>query len=312
MIDIGGRLELLVDDFLIDRTAGVSLQLHKPTPREIVLEHREPCVQDDRARTLERIVICLTFTCLISAMTPAGRSSAGNLSAKGFDRSGSDERAIAIADAVMARMGGWKNWDQTRYITWKFFGRRRHVWDKWTGRLRFEEDDRVTLMNIHTRKGRVWRGGVEITEPDSLKRYLDRGYRAWINDSYWLVMPYKLKDPGVTLEYNGESRMENGRAAHVLTLTFTEVGVTPENRYDVYVDKEGMRVSEWAFYRNASDPKPKFRTPWADWKRYGKILLSADRGHRRHTDLAVFDDLPSSVFDNPEPVDIMKLEGRAR
>ncbi len=91
---------------------------------------------------------------------------------------------------LMEKMGGWKNWDQTRYITWKFFGRRLHVWDKWTGNIRFENKDIVVLMNIHNQEGRVWRAGVKMTEPDSLKKYLRRGYRAWINDSYWLVMPY--------------------------------------------------------------------------------------------------------------------------
>ena len=181
------------------------------------------------------------------------------------------------------------------------------MWDKWTGAIRFEEKDRVTLMNIHARKGRVWHNGQEVTEPDSLQKYLDRGYRAWINDSYWLVMPYKLKDSGVTLKYKGEGMMKNDRAAHVLILTFRDVGVTPENKYDVYVDKERMQVEEWAFYRNASDPKPQFHTPWADWKRCGKIMLSAGRGKRRHTDVAVFEDLSSSVFDNPGPVNIMEL-----
>ena len=39
MIEIESRLELLVDDFLIDRTAGISRPLHRPTPREVVLEH---------------------------------------------------------------------------------------------------------------------------------------------------------------------------------------------------------------------------------------------------------------------------------
>ena len=42
MIDIGSRLELLVDDFLIDQRAGVSQQLHRPTAREVALEHQEP------------------------------------------------------------------------------------------------------------------------------------------------------------------------------------------------------------------------------------------------------------------------------
>ena len=37
MIDIGDRLELFVDDFLIDRTAGVEVRLHNPVAREVAL-----------------------------------------------------------------------------------------------------------------------------------------------------------------------------------------------------------------------------------------------------------------------------------
>ncbi|MBI3462852.1 MAG: hypothetical protein HY000_07295 [Planctomycetes bacterium] len=39
---IGGRLELFVDDWLIDRSEGVGLVLHKPIPREIVLQIDQP------------------------------------------------------------------------------------------------------------------------------------------------------------------------------------------------------------------------------------------------------------------------------
>ena len=234
-----------------------------------------------------------------------------NPPAAGFNLAESDARAIEIADAVMEKMGGHKNWDQTRYITWRFFGRRLHVWDKWTGTIRFEEKEVLLLMNIHTQKGRVWRGGVEMTQLDSLEKYLRRGYRAWINDSYWLVMPYKLKDSGLTLKYKGEGKMENGRDAYVLTLTFEHVGVTPQNKYDVYVGQETMLVEEWAFYPNASDPEPRFKTPWSNWQRHGKILLSAHRGKRKHTDVAVFDTLPASVFESPEPVDMMAFERAA-
>ncbi len=233
---------------------------------------------------------------------------AGNSPADGFDSAGSDPEAIEIADAVMKKMGGRGNWDRTRYLTWRFFGRRLHVWDRWTGDVRFEEADRITLMNVHSRTGRVWKASVEVTEPDSLKKYLNKGYRAWINDSYWLVMPYKLKDSGVTLTYAGETKMESGRDAYVLTLTFEDVGVTPQNKYDVFVDKERMLVEQWAFYRNASDEKPRFVGPWTGWEPHGRILLSAGRGTRAHTDVAVFDDLPRAVFENPHPVDMMAFD----
>ena len=35
-INVGSRLELMIDDYLIDKTDGVKLRLHHPTPRELV------------------------------------------------------------------------------------------------------------------------------------------------------------------------------------------------------------------------------------------------------------------------------------
>ena len=40
--DIGSRLELFVDDYLIDRMSGAALALHKPTPREVAIVHDQP------------------------------------------------------------------------------------------------------------------------------------------------------------------------------------------------------------------------------------------------------------------------------
>ena len=42
-INIGSRLELLVDDYLIDKLAGgAELRLHHPTARQVVLVHDAP------------------------------------------------------------------------------------------------------------------------------------------------------------------------------------------------------------------------------------------------------------------------------
>ncbi len=138
---------------------------------------------------------------------------------------------MAIADEVMSAMGGHKNWDDTRYITWQFFGFRLHVWDKWTGDLRFEQGEMTVLMNIHSKEGRVFVAGEAVSDPDTIAAKLEHGYRAWINDSYWLVMPYELKDSGVTLSYRGVEKIEDGPPADSPELTFKEVGVTPQNKY---------------------------------------------------------------------------------
>jgi hypothetical protein len=229
----------------------------------------------------------------------------GNPPRPDFDLAGSDQRAIEIADRVMARLGGRNAWEQTRYLTWRFFGKRRHVWDKWTGDLRFEQADLTVLMNLHEMKGQAWRSGRAVENPDSLAAHLDGAYRAWINDSYWLVMPYKLKDSGVTLTYVGEEMTEEGLPAHVLELRFKDVGVTPQNRYRVWVDIHELLVRQWAFYREAGDSDPRFVLPWQGWTEYGRIWLAHDFGRSRHSEIGVFDQLPAGVFTDPASTNIV-------
>ena len=256
------------------------------------------------------IVVTATVSCRTSerpggdAPTPG---SASNPPAQGFDAVGSDVRAIELADATMAAMGGREAWDRTRFVTWNFFGRRFHVWDRWTGEIRVEspslsaEESVVVTVNLETREGRAWVGGAPVTDAEMIEEHLERAYEAWINDSYWVFMPYKLKDTGVTLKYAGEKEMLDGRAAEVVELTFKDVGVTPENRYLVYVAKDSGLVEQWDFYGNTAETEPRFQTPWHEWKPYGEILLSGDRGERGITEIAVYDELPRTVFDSPEP-----------
>jgi len=237
-----------------------------------------------------------------------------NPPADGFNRGGSDPAAISIADATMVAMGGRLAWDNTRYLIWRFFGHRLHIWDRFTERDRIEYTDRksghrhVLIVNLKTRQGQVFIDGKEVSDAVQRTAALKSGLEEWINDSYWLIMPYKLKDSGVTLRYKGRAAMADGRPADVLVLTFAGVGVTPQNKYDVYVAKGSGLIEQWAYYEKASDPSPQFMTPWAQWRRYGKILLSGDRGKEGSlTDLAVLDAVPDSVFQSPSPVDLKAL-----
>jgi len=214
-----------------------------------------------------------------------------------------DDRAVALARSVMEHLGGDEAWEATRYVTWDFFGSRRHVWDRWTGDVRIEVDGRVILMNIDTRRGRVFEGDAEVTDEAARAEALEGGYAMWVNDSYWMFMPYKLLDPGVRLAHRGEGALADGRAADVLELTFDDgVGLTPRNRYDVFVARDTGLVEQWSFYRDADDAEPRFTGPWAGWKRFGRIMLSTDKGRGKDWRVAVFDDLPRSVFDSPAPL----------
>lgn len=216
----------------------------------------------------------------------------------------SDARAIEIAQATVAAMGGWEAWDQTRYLTWRFFDRRDHWWDRETGDIRIQSDDTLILMNLNTEKGRVWKSGTEITEPDSLAKLLDTGRQIWVNDSYWLIMPFKLLDPGVTLKYLGERALADGRNADVLQLTFGEgIGYTPQNRYEVFVAKDTGLVEQWSFYADAKDAEPGFTMPWAGWTQFGGVKIATDHGRGDPWPVDAPASLPPEVFTDPARIE---------
>jgi len=222
-----------------------------------------------------------------------------NPPAPGFNIEDSDPAAVELADSIMVAMGGRKAWDETRFISWNFFGRRDLVWDKHTGDVRIESapDSTIYLVNINTMEGRVQVDGREVTEPDSLQKMLEKAKSMWINDSYWLVMPYKLKDTGVTLEYLGEDTTLTGVKANVVEVTFDKVGDTPENKYRIFVDLKDNLVKQWAYFKEASQDSASQVWPFDNYKKYGDILLSADRSDNRGPrNVRVDKKLPREVF----------------
>lgn len=222
-----------------------------------------------------------------------------NPAAPGFDAEHSDPAAIELADSVMKAMGGRENWDATRFISWNFSGRRNLVWDKKSGDVRIQSvpDSTIYLVNINTLKGRVQIKGQELTEPDSLQKMLQRAKSMWINDSYWLLMPFKLKDTGVTLKYLGEDTTMTGLRCNVLQLTFRDVGDTPQNKYKVYVDVRDNLVKQWAYYKDASQDSPSQVWPFDNYKKYGNLLVSADRSDNKGPRSVRIDTgLPRTVF----------------
>jgi hypothetical protein len=243
-----------------------------------------------------QVSICFLAAFALSILS--GFAQNNNPAAPGFNQSGSDLKAIAIADEVMAAMGGRKAWDKTRYIHWTFFGRRNLLWDKKKeiARIEMVGDETVYIVNLKDETGQFTFKGQAKTAPDSIKKYGHMAKSIWINDSYWLVMPYKLKDSGLTLKYKGEQNTSDGRPADVLEMTFAGVGRTPDNKYLVYVDKQSRLVTEWSYFQKASDEKPMFTNTWENYQEMGGIKLSDSRGKRKLDNVKVLKTVPKEAF----------------
>lgn len=221
----------------------------------------------------------------------------------------SDPKAVAIAEQVSAALGGEAAWRKTRFLRFDFAveadGKiamaRSHYWDKWTGRYRVEGKTKegksfLVLMNLNSRQGRAWLDG-KPAAGNELEELLERGFAVWVNDTYWLLMPYKLRDPGVSLALAGEAKI-GGTLCDKLLLTFEGVGLTPKDRYWVFVNRSTRLVERWEYVLQGEKGSPT-RWDWKGWKAHGAIQLAPERVNEKDKRRILFPvlDVPASIDD---------------
>lgn len=196
--------------------------------------------------------------------------------------------AYAWHDSVMAELGGEQGWARARYIKfrWNVFrgeelvSNRLHHWDRYDGRYRLETtlpegSSLLALFNVNSREGTAWLDGTPVSGAagDSL---VERAHAMFINDSYWLLMPYKWRDPGVRLESLGPRSDEDG-SWQVFHLSFEDVGLTPGDQYWVYVSADPPHlVRKWQYHLQGREGKGPF-IKWKDWQQFGPIKLATER-----------------------------------
>lgn len=243
-------------------------------------------------------IFILFITTLISCFDPANDNSDEFLSETAIATG--DAKAIALAKRVLDDNGGKASWDKIHYISFDYFGRRYWFWDKFNNLYRIESPSRSLRAagNIDGSEIHLWLRGELVTDTDTLAKYKDFANKVWINDTYWLIFPFKLLDPGVKLKYLGDCMADSVTNTTCIELTFEKVGVTPQNKYIAYIDTLNLEVIKWDFYESATDSLPAIENPWTDYRQYGNIKLSGGRGDDSLRQIAVHDKLPEELFTN--------------
>lgn len=194
-----------------------------------------------------------------------------------------DARADEVAARLVTALGGAETYAQVRYFSFAFNGRRTHWWDRQTGRHRLEGTNRegqayVVVSNVNDAgkgPGTALLAGTEVSGEEKTK-LLESAYGAWINDFYWLLVPFKLQDPGVTLTWDGEETVD-GAVCDKLKMTFDQVGLTPGDTYWLLVDRASGLLVRWDYVLEGQQP-PATSWHWQKWERYGPgVLLSGER-----------------------------------
>ncbi|HEX8152090.1 MAG TPA: hypothetical protein VF698_03145 [Thermoanaerobaculia bacterium] len=204
-------------------------------------------------------------------------------------------------------------WDKARYLAFTFNVEREgnivasfpQRYDRFTGDYRVSGKDQKgdafdIVVNVNTKQGKAWLNGQPVAEP---KELLERGYRRFINDTYWLLMGYKALDPGVHRELS-ERTDACGRAYDVVRLSFDQgIGLTPGDVYWMHVNRDTGLVDEW--HMKLQNMKPEEEPSvvlFHDYRRIGGLLISTRREIKgrnqfiRLDDITVSETVPAGAF----------------
>ena len=230
-----------------------------------------------------------------------------------------ETRADSIALKIMQAHGGMDTWKHVRYLRFDFGveseeGKqvwRSHLWDRMDNSYRVEwpegeDSTAVVLFNTGTREGDAYINGEELAD-STAENYIQRGYRAFINDTYWLMAPVKLLDPGVNRSYVPDS---SSSEYEVITLTYNDVGLTPEDQFWFWMDTETGMLARWAYQLQGRKDQPPTNWMWEDCEQFespaGPVTLCPRKsrpGRSLMTDnISLPADVPEDAFESPEPM----------
>lgn len=117
------------------------------------------------------------------------------------------------------------------------------------------------------------------SELASLSEEIRQADAQFINDSYWLVFPFRVVwDRGtvLTLDPQEQPLPNGGGTGRKLTVTYTGPGgYTPGDAYDLFIGADD-RIAAWVF-RKGNAPEATFITSWEDYRELGGILISMNR-----------------------------------
>ncbi|MEP6994537.1 MAG: hypothetical protein ABI968_08465 [Acidobacteriota bacterium] len=199
-----------------------------------------------------------------------------------------DAKADAVGKELIAAMGGAPAWEKARQFRFDFVvvkegkavARFSHVWDRYTGDYRLSGTDKAgapytVYFNVNTKAGKAFVNG-RPAEAEKQSQLLENAYGRFINDTYWLLAPWKIFDPGVRLTYDGEKPCPGGGVCDVLKVSFDDVGLTPKDVYWLWITRDGRHMVQWQYVLGGAS-EPPTTAAWKDWRTMGGLSLSMDK-----------------------------------
>ena len=127
---------------------------------------------------------------------------------------------------------------KTDYLEWTFKNIHHYKWNKTDKTCEVSWDEITVILDLENKEhSKVFAGQQEYNGVEK-QDYINKAETYFNNDSFWLVAPYKVFDPGT------ERRLvttEDGKEA--LLVTYTSGGTTPGDSYLWHFDETGKPKS---------------------------------------------------------------------
>ena len=175
-----------------------------------------------------------------------------------------DPRAEIAIDRMWDALD-YNAWENTGAIRWRMASARPlFLWDRKRDWVLAQYDSSGSAILVYL--ALATRRGVATTDQnvelpaEEQQKWLVRAYADWANDSFWLIAPFKARDPG-TLRSLPHS---DDQTSHVL-VSYQSGGVTPGDAYLWHLDEDGTPVS-WQMWVKVI-PIGGVKVQWKDWRR---------------------------------------------
>lgn len=160
--------------------------------------------------------------------------------------------AEALADEMLKALNK-QGYDTIAMINFTYPGGHSYVWDKANNQVTVSWDNNEIFLNLN-----------EPPEEYSTIQY--EAYEYFLNDSFWLIAPFKVRDDGVM---RSTVQVDGGRG---LLVTYTSGGVTPGDSYLWIIDEDGFPKA-WKLW-TSNVPLGGLKIGWGGWVQKNGVWFS--------------------------------------
>jgi len=171
-------------------------------------------------------------------------------------------RAEYLADKMLEVLGQ-NQWNTISAVKWSYPRGHHYLWDKANHLVQVKWDEYRVILNTQTRKGEVYFN--EKLEKSNTEA-LETAFSYFANDSFWLIAPFKVRDPGTI------RKVVDHETGDALLVEYTSGGVTPGDKYLWILDEKGMPLA-WKFWVSLL-PVGGIEYSWEGWENFNGAYIS--------------------------------------